>query len=165
MRHTSYTLTHGSRRFGRGLGAIAALVILVLLSGFAAAVVRLGWSAQMGISQDMLGARALRAANAGADWGLYRALHGACAGANQTLDLRSDTGFRVTVTCSSSTYNEGQARNEALDTTTAQTVTVYTISAVACNGSSGSCPDNTAAAGATYVERERLVHATDTSSP
>lgn len=142
----------------RGLGAIAALVILVLMSGLAAAVVRLGWSAQTGIAMDVLGARALRAANAGVDWGLFMALQGGVCG-SQTLDLRADTGFRVTVTCTSTTFTEGEVVvNMENSTTAAQTVTLYTISAVACNGGA-TCPDNAAAAGVNYVERERLAHA------
>ncbi|HIV73439.1 MAG TPA: MSHA biogenesis protein MshP [Candidatus Aquabacterium excrementipullorum] len=150
-------------RKARGLGALAALVIVVLLSGLAAAVVRLGWSSQTGMAQDVTSARALRAANSGAEWGLFQALTTggtwtSCANATQTLDLRADTGFIVTVTCSSTLYNEGQTRDETADTTTASTVRVYTISAVACS-STTSCPDNSLAANVAYVERERLVHA------
>lgn len=142
----------------RGLGALAALVIVVLLSGLAAAVVRLGWSSQTGIAQDVTSARALRAANSGVEWGLFQALTTSgtwktCGGVSQTLDLRADTGFIVTVTCSSTLYNEGETSEAGTDT-----VRLFTISAVACS-STTSCPDNSLAANVAYVERERLVHA------
>ncbi|RZL09483.1 MAG: MSHA biogenesis protein MshP [Rubrivivax sp.] len=142
----------------RGLGALAAIVVLVMLSALAAAVVRLGWSSQSGIAQDVTSARALRAANAGIEWGLYQAFKGswtACAGSSSTLDLRTDTGMWVTVSCNSQTYNEGQTQAG-----TTATVTVYSIEAVACNGTS-SCPDNARATGPYYAERRRLVQATN----
>jgi MSHA biogenesis protein MshP len=142
----------------KGLGALAAVIVLVLLAGLAAAVVRMGWTSQMGTSMDVMGARARHAANAGADWGLFQAFRGGwqtCANVSQTLDLRADTGMFVTVTCRSTVYSEGQDGNGAN-----QNVRVYNISAVACNGSA-SCPDNARVGSSTYVERERLVQATD----
>ena len=145
-------------RRSRGLGALAAIVVLVMLSALAAAVVRLGWSSQSGIAQDVTSARALRAANSGIEWGLYQAFKGGwtgCVGASTTLDLRADTGMWVTVTCNSDPFNEGQT-----PAGTAATVTVYSIVAVACNGTS-SCPDNAKATGPYYVERRRTVQATN----
>lgn len=142
----------------RGFGAIAAIVVLVVLATLAAAIVRVGHAAQMGSAQDVLGARAWAAARAGTEWGLYQAFKGgwsACAGASQTLDLRSEAGVLVTVTCSSSVYNEGESAPG-----TAQTVRLYTINAVACNGTSA-CPDNARAVQPGYIERRRQVQATD----
>lgn len=140
-----------------GIGVVVALLVLVVLSSLAAAMIRLNWGQQMGSAQDILGARASLAASSGVEWGLYQALRsgGACA-ATQTLDLRTDTGFWVTVTCTSSAFIEG---GEA-DGTSARTVRVYRIDAVACNGTA-TCPDNTRAATSTYVERQRQVTATD----
>lgn len=138
-----------------GLGALAAILVLVMLSALAAAVVRLGWSSQTGMAQDLTSARALRAANAGIEWGLYQAFKGgwtACAGASTTLDLRNDTGMWVTVSCDSTTFSEIHGA--------ASTVTVYAISSVACNGTAA-CPDNARASSATYVERARVVQATN----
>lgn len=145
-------------RSQKGLGALAAVIVLVLLAGLAAAVVRMSWTSQSGMALDVMSARARHAANAGADWGLYQAFLGSwtsCNNASQTLDLRSDTGMIVTVSCRSSTYSEGQ--DEA---GVNQTIRIYTISAVACNGSAA-CPDNSRVGSSTYVERERLVQATD----
>lgn len=142
-----------------GLGAIAALFVLVMLSALAAAVVRLGWSSQVGTAQDILGARATQAANAGIQWGLFQVFRGgwsACAGSPQTLNLRADTGFMVTVSCSMTTYNEGESAEGS-----PQGITLYTVDAVACNGAAASCPDNATAGSLGYVERRRLIQATN----
>ncbi|MGC8165076.1 hypothetical protein ACP3WT_25875, partial [Salmonella enterica] len=64
------------------------MFVLVVLSVLGAAIARLGWTQQISSAQDMEGARAQRAANSGAEWGLYQALRGSwtsCNGATQTL--------------------------------------------------------------------------------
>ena len=142
----------------RGLGAIAVILVLVLLSALAAAVVRLSQGQQTGLALDIGAARASAAARAGVEWGLYQAFKGGwttCAGASQTLDLTTDTGMRVTVTCNSSSYNEGESAPG-----TPRVVRIYTLDAVACNGGS-TCPDATAAGRPGYVERRRQAHASD----
>ena len=141
-----------------GFGAIAAIVVLVVLASLAAAVVRFGTVAQTTSAQAVLAARALQAARAGTEWGLYQAFKGSwttCAGASQTLDLTADTGFRVTVSCASSVFNEGETSPGV-----PRTVRLFTIDAVACNGA-GACPDNTRATTQGYVERRRQVQAAD----
>lgn len=137
----------------RGFGAVAAIVVLVVLAVIAAAVVKLGNSQQTGIAQELQAARAAQAAQAGLEWGLYRALRSSSCGTN-TLDLSADLGMRVTVSCSSASYGEGLK-----DDGTARTLNVYTISAIACN--STSCPDASKAVTPHYVERRRVVNATD----
>lgn len=141
----------------RGLGSIAVIVVLVVLASLAAAIVRLGHSAQTGLADNILGARAWSAARAGTEWGLHQALKGgwgSCSKTSQTLDLVSETGFRVTVSCDSTVYNEGEAAPGV-----AQTLHIVTIDAVACN-STTNCPDNARATQPGYVERRRQVHAT-----
>ncbi|MEX8495147.1 MSHA biogenesis protein MshP [Sphaerotilus sp.] len=143
-------------RASGGFGAIAAIFVLVVLASLAAAIVRLGQSTQTGSAQDILGARAWATARAGTEWGLYQALKGSwttCSGASQTLDLTADTGMRVTVSCTSNLYNEGENTGG-----TAQTLRLYTVNAVACN--STSCPDNAHAMQPGYIERRRQVQAT-----
>lgn len=147
---------HRAQQGSRGFGALTALVVLVLLAALAAAVIRLGFSEQVGSAQELNAARATQAARAGIEWGLYQAFKGSwttCAGASQTLDLSSDLGMRVTVSCSSNQYNEGESSPGV-----PQTVRVFTIDAVACNSTS-SCPDASRAAGAVYVERRMQIHA------
>ena len=135
----------------RGFGAIVAIVIVVILATISAALVRLGTTQQVTSTQDILSARAWQVARAGNEWGLYWALrNNSCAVASGTLDLRATTGFSVTVTCNSRTFNEGEtAPGVPLVTTT------YSIEAVACN--SVACPDAAAAATPGYIERKRLV--------
>jgi len=135
-----------------------AIVVLVVLATLAAAVVRFGGVAQTTSTQSLLSARASQAARAGTEWGLYQALKGtwtACSGASQTLDLTGSTGFRVTVSCDARTFNEGESAPG-----TPRVVRIYTIDAVACS-SNVSCPDDSAAASLTYIERRRQVHASD----
>ena len=142
------------KNVNRGFGAIMAIVVLVVLAALAAAVVRVGGVAQATSAQNLLSARVAQAAQAGTEWGLYQAFKGSwstCSGASQTLDLRTSTGFRVTVSCDSRTFNEGESAPG-----TPNVVRIYTIDAVACS-SSTSCPDNGAATGANYVERRRQV--------
>lgn len=147
-----------TKRTAHGFGVIAAIVVLVILSALAAALVRFGSVAQSTAAQAVLAARASQAARAGTEWGLYQAFKGSwtsCSSASQTLDLASDLGFRVTVSCDSRSYNEGESSPG-----TPRTVRVFTIDAVACNTLT-SCPDNTAATQPGYVERRRQVQATN----
>lgn len=141
----------------RGFGAIMAIMVLVILAGLAAAMLRFGAVQQLTSAQDVLSARAWAAARAGTEWGLFQALkNGWCDAASptQTLDLTGVTGFRVTVACSSRQYNEGESAPGV-----AATMRVYTIDAIACNAAV-SCPDNAMATSAAYVERRRQVIAT-----
>ena len=140
-------------RAARGMGAIAVIVVLVALAALAAAVLRLGQQAQGTTSQDLLSTRASAAARAGVEWGLYQALKGSwtsCSNASQTLDLVTDTGMKVAVSCDSRSFNEG-----ATSPGVPLVVRVFTIDALACNSSA--CPDATAAVRAGYVERRRQV--------
>jgi MSHA biogenesis protein MshP len=135
----------------RGFGAIMAIIVLVAL---AAAVVRFGSMAQATGAQNLISGRVLQTARAGTEWGLYQAFKGswtACSGASQTLDLAASTGFRVTVSCDSHAFNEGESAAG-----TPRAVRVYTIDAVACNGGAD-CPDNGAATRPGYVERRLQV--------
>jgi MSHA biogenesis protein MshP len=144
-------------RLPRGLGVVAVLVVLVLLATLAAAIVRLGVGMQSGSALDVLSARAVQAARAGAQWGLYQALKGpwtACSSASQTLDLSADFGMQVTVSCNSQAFNEGESAPG-----TPQVLRLITIDAVACNSSA--CPDNAAALRTGYVERRLQVQATN----
>jgi MSHA biogenesis protein MshP len=145
-------------RAQRGIGMVAAIVVLVILSVLAAAVTRLTWAQQTSSAQDLMGARAFQAAHAGTEWGMYQALraggawNGASCAGSQTLDLTGTLGFKVTVTCSTqaTAYNEGQ---DASHKNVA--VRLYTIDAVACNGKAAACPDNANSGGMNYVERKR----------
>lgn len=145
---------HRWRPAQRGLGAVTVIMVLVVMAVLAAAMLRLGAQAHTTSQQDLQGQRALSAARAGLEWGLYQALKGSwtsCSAASQTLDLASDLGMRVSVSCDSSLYNEGESSPGV-----PQTVRIFTIDAVACNAGA-SCPDAAAVGRAGYVERRRQV--------
>lgn len=145
------------RRRAGGFGVIAAIVVLVVLAVLAAAIVRVGAGAQAANAQGVLAARAVQAAHAGAQWGLWQAFKGAwttCSGASHTIDLTASSGLHVTVSCDSRSFNEGQSAPG-----TPRSVRLYTIDAVAC--SSAVCPDDAAATGPNYVERRWQVQASD----
>ncbi len=142
----------------RGFGAIAAIVVLVILAAMSAAIVSFGTTQQQTGAQDVLSSKAWQAARAGNDYGLYQALKGSwttCTAVSQTLNLTADTGFYVTVSCDSRLFNEGES-----DTGAVQTVRIFEIRAVACT--QPSCPAAGAeVAGPFYVERSRVVLATN----
>lgn len=147
----------------RGLGAIAAIMVLVILAALAAAIVGVGTTQQTTSALDLMAARAWQAARAGNEWGLFRALSTTtpadawktCNGLSATLDLRADTGFFVTVYCDSWLYNEGETVPG-----TARTVRVFRIQSIACPVAAG-CTGANNAAGGFYVERMRSVIATN----
>jgi MSHA biogenesis protein MshP len=132
-----------------GFGIFVAIVIMVMLATLAAAIMRLSTTQQTSFAQDVLGAKAFQAANAGTEWGMYQALKAGSCASSTDIDLTAETGFKVTVTCTTKSYNEGQTG------TTDAVVNLYIIEAVACNGTAVSCPDNTYAANANYIERKR----------
>lgn len=168
---TLHSMPSAFSRRQAGFGLVAAMVVLVLLTVLGAAIVRLTWTQQISSAQDLESTRAQRAANSGAEWGLFQAMKGtwsACAGGSQTLDLRTDLGMMVTITCTSASYVEGQSSASGgapsdLPSEALRTVRVYVIDAVACN-STTSCPDNSRVTSPAYVERRRQVKAVDRSN-
>jgi MSHA biogenesis protein MshP len=119
-------LPHAQPRRQHGLGVVGAIVVLVMLAALAAGVVRLTFTQQVTSALDVQGARALQAANAGVEWGMYQALKGSwsgCTSSTQTLDLRSTMGFMVTVSCTS----RSPAFVEGASTSGARSVRLYII--------------------------------------
>ena len=142
------------RRAGqRGFAYVAAIVLLIVMAAMATAMVRLSTTQNATSVQDLRGIHASQAARAGVDWGLYQILTGNCLASKDLDDFLSNTGFRVTVTCTSKTYNEGER-----PAGTSWQKTIYRIDATACNGS-GTCPDDSIADRVDYVERKRVVTA------
>ena len=77
----------------RGIGIIAAIFILVILSSLAGFVVAVTATQNVTIAQDVQGVRAYHAARAGLEYGLQRWLVGnACGNASLSID-----GFTVTL--------------------------------------------------------------------
>jgi MSHA biogenesis protein MshP len=111
----------------RGFALVPALFLLVVLGTLAIVAVRVGTGQQHAVTIDLLQARALAAANAGIEWGAYRALNGSCA-ATTTLNLTeaSLNGFSVVVTCTDTVFTNGTANNNS-----------YVINATATYGTYG----------------------------
>jgi MSHA biogenesis protein MshP len=154
------------KRPEQGLGMITAIIILVIMASLAGAMVTFGNTQQLTSAQDVMSVKAWQAAKAGNEWGLYMALNSgagwvsgtACtpsgtigtAGTLQTrvIDLATELGFSVTVTCSATKFNEGEVSGPPV---AAKEITLYTISSTATNGTSVASPG--------YVERSRVVTA------
>ena len=149
----------------QGFGAIAAIVVLVILASLAAAIVSVSTTQQITSAQDVQAARAWQAARAGNEWGLYKVLKEkkACSSISPTT-FAVDAGFYVTVRCTAypdpSVDAEGYREGESVPGSPNR-VRVYRIESIACPAATG-CPVlDASAAGAGYVERRRVVLATD----
>ena len=146
----------------RGFGVIAAIVVLVMLSALAAAIVAMSSTQGAVLAQDALSARAEQTAHAGTEWGLAQAVANAnvwggssCNNGSEaspvsaTVDTSAINGFQATVTCWSYVYREGETSPG-----TARQVRVYQLTSIACPAAP--CPQAGAATAAVgYAERRR----------
>lgn len=136
-----------------GLGAIAAIMILVILAALAAAITTFSSGQQLASAQDLQVTRTLHAAFAGSEWGLYRALKPAVNACDtQTWAHPDHADIKVTISCVQNTYNDGETAPG-----TARQLRVFRITATACNGAAAACPDNAMASNPAYIERQRVV--------
>ena len=133
----------GARR-QRGFSLVAAIFLLVVLTGLGAFVVRVSAAQGQTVTLALRGASAFHAARSGIDWGMYQAVNNSSCGTT-TLNLTEGglAGFTVDVGCSSTTHTEG-----------AGTFQVYVIDAFAQSGAFGT-PD--------YVSRR--IRATVATAP
>lgn len=139
----------------RGFAYIAAVVLLLVVAGISVALLRLTSTQQSTVNQGLLAARANQAARAGVEWAMYRIVNASptgCPAATTLNDFRADSGFRVSVTCTATAFNEGESAPGA-----AVAKRIYQIDAVACNSPGAQCPDTTTASVSApdYVERRR----------
>jgi MSHA biogenesis protein MshP len=126
---------HQCRRRDAGVGLVTAIFLLVVLAGLGVALVSIFSSQQASSSLDEQGARALQAARAGIEWGLYQKMEMNNCPAASTFALPAGStlsGFSVTVTCTTLQFTADPDLNR------------YLITAVACNqpksGTNG-CPN------------------------
>ncbi|RZA34417.1 MAG: MSHA biogenesis protein MshP [Lysobacteraceae bacterium] len=142
-----------SRRRQQGFAVIAAIVLLVVAAGLTAAMMRLTSTQQSTVNQALLGARASLAARSGVEWMIYQIVNDgqtACPTATTLTDFHGETGFRVSVSCNSFVFNEGESVPGV-----AVEKHIYHVDAVACNGATASCPDDTGVSSPDYAERKR----------
>ena len=128
---------------GQGFVLPAAIFLLVVLGGLAAWLMRLGTVTLAQEALELEGARAYQAAQAGLEAGIYTArVNGACT--PQTLTFTGQLArFTASVACTSYAADEG-----------GQTVTLYQITSVACNQTSGGACPNAAPTLNEYAERQ-----------
>ncbi|WP_148714449.1 pilus assembly PilX N-terminal domain-containing protein [Chitinolyticbacter meiyuanensis] len=126
-----------------GFALISALFLLLVLSTMAAFTLTLSSSAQQGATLDVQGSRAYQAARAGIEYGAFQALqNGQCASSSQLTLPAPMADFSINLACSSSAHNIA-----------GNTVTLYRLTATACNLPAGSgCPPATRTLN--YVERQ-----------
>lgn len=139
----------------RGFLIIAAVFLLVVLSGLAVYLGLVSRTSQAASAGDLQATRAYQAARTGIEWAAYQILRDpvggtfktGCDGAGATRNLTFGStlsDFTATVTCSSASLTEGGS-----------TILSYKIESNGCNIPTGPgvCP-NALATSATYVERE-----------
>lgn len=125
-----------------GFGVIAAIFILVMLSGLAAALATVSTAQHLGSALDLQGARAYQAARSGIELGLYQALKTSSCDIGAAIpDIALDT---MTVSVSCSVVATGNAAEAGMGT-------IYSITATACSPAGGACPGTTTSPN--YVER------------
>jgi MSHA biogenesis protein MshP len=137
-----------------GFAYIAAVILLVVMAGMAIAVVRLNATQANSATGAVLTARASQASRAGLEWAFYQLRTKNTAGCTSATlsDFQADSGFRVSLSCRVTAYNEGQ--NPADGSVLVKNL--YQVEAVACNGAAGACPDNASSTKPEYTERRRI---------
>lgn len=136
---------------GQGFSTVTALFLVVVLALLGAALVSVFGLQQAASSLDLQGSRALRAAQAGIEWGMYQVLvaqgGSACPASPQNLTFGGTlSAFTVTVECSAFPADEtGHSPNP---------FHVFRLVSTACNEPmAGACPNSSANPGVRYVER------------
>ena len=83
----------------RGFSIVAAIFILVVLSGLAAFIVSVTSNQNLSLAQSFESARAYQAARAGVEWGIANLLNnGACSGGSLTFTDADLSRFTTTIT-------------------------------------------------------------------
>jgi MSHA biogenesis protein MshP len=130
---------------------VTALFLVVVLALLGAALMNVFGLQQAASGLDLQGSRALRAARAGIEWGMYQVLvvqgGSACPASPQNLSFGGTlSAFTVTVECSAHPADEtGHTPNP---------FNVFSLISTACNEPvAGACPNATGPS-ARYVERQ-----------
>ena len=130
---------------------LAAIFLLVVLSGLAAAVTWMASAQHRATALDIPMAHATQAAQSALEWGAYQLMQEtsfaqSCRTTTQTTSMTFNgamAGLSATVICTATSHTEG-----------ASSVYLHTLTATACNQpSAGTCP-NPAPSGIAYVERQ-----------
>lgn len=136
----------------RGFAYIAAVVLLIVVAGVCAMLLRLSGTQQATVNASLLGARASLAARAGIEWGFHQMRNNNCAASKTLNDFQADSGFQVVVSCRSTSFNEGEdAAGNPVPKRLVQ------LEALACD-SGATCPsyDPAVLKRPDYIERRRV---------
>ncbi len=128
-----------------GFSLVSAVFIVVVLALLATGITMVLSLQQRSSALDVQSVRAYQSARAGLEWGAFQVLRvsPACFAARDIAMTGNLAGFTASVSCSSTAWTDG-----------ATSLTVYRLTANACNIPNGtSCP-NAATANANYVERQ-----------
>lgn len=100
-----------TRRRESGFALVTAIFVLVALAGAASALLSLAGTERTAVMLSLEAGRAYQAARSGVEWVSFHALrdHVCPAPATLTLDEGGLRGFRVNVSCTSSTHTDGGA--------------------------------------------------------
>lgn len=138
-----------------GFTLISAIFVLIVLSALGAAMARISQTQHLASAVDLDSVRALQAARAGLEWGVWQVMRNppapatapACFGTTHLSPGGSLGGWVVSVQCTRTPSTGTQS-----DGTTA--LVFYSLVATACNQpSAGACPAS-GTPGPTYVERQ-----------
>ncbi len=132
----------------RGFVLPTAIFLIVIMAALGAFIAQVTAAANTAAGQDVQGARALQAARAGIEAGLYAVrINGICPGGTLT-SMPGLNGLKVTWACTRYGFNDaGEAR------------VVWQITSTACSTGGTSCPSSSATElqGSDYVERQLIV--------
>lgn len=130
------------RKLQRGLGIIAAIVILVIMAALGTFIMVLSTTQQVGSALDVDGARAYASALSGSEWGVAQAAGGNCNFGTVSFGPLNN----MAITVSGTAVATGNAVEAGLGT-------ICLVTSTACNQPPGGpCPGNTASPN--YVERQ-----------
>ena len=127
----------------KGFSLLAAIFLLIILTGLAFFLVSIATMNQVGSALDIQGSKAYQAARSGIEWGAYQALTPAsppaCPATTLTFAGTTLQDFSTAVTCTLSSVDEQGT-----------TINIYQFTATACN--QAPCPSGSPGQG--YVERQ-----------
>jgi MSHA biogenesis protein MshP len=130
----------------KGFSLLAAIFLLVILTGLSIFLVSIATMNQIGSALDIQGSRAYQSARSGIEWAAYQALTPAVAPAcpATTLTFTGTTlqDFSTVVTCALSAVDEQGT-----------TINIYQFTATACN--QATCPSGSPGQG--YIERQLTI--------
>ncbi len=99
----------------RGFALLAAIFVLVIMSGAGALALRVSATQSRNASMALLGARTYYAAYSGIEWATYKAINGGgCPSASFALAEETASGIAVSITCSSADHVEGATTRSTL---------------------------------------------------